>query len=286
MNAPATPEQSSSPFDMTKIKTTAIILLAIGCLILPIGIANFVHASLYCFAAPFFCIALAITIFAKKPKAIPYIFVANLVLEIPRFIYYFWSCFQCTYPGKYIDHLDGYKLAISITLTISCFLLLASMICAVYWLFLRKEKEGAEFSVPIFWSLRLFGFSYFISEITYIIQLYQSVDDSNSFMIPIGIIIVVFNAVIGVMLTKSLSDLFGIFPHLEQIAQEEAAKRAKQQPAVYRSVEVPAQTPVTQPRVTVDVTDEIMKYKQLLDMGAITQEEYDQKKTELLHINN
>lgn len=286
---------------MTKIKTTAIILLAIGCLILPIGIANFVNASLYCFAAPFFCITLAITIFAKKPKAIPYIFVANLVLEIPRFIYYFWSCFQCRYTPTpthsnkketlinevfYYTEIDGYKLAISITLTLSCFLLLASMICAVYWLFQRKEKEGAEFSVPIFWSLRLFGSSYFISEITYIIQLYQSVDDSNSFMIPIGIIIVVFNAVIGVMLTKSLSDLFDIFPLLERIAQEEAAKRAKQQPAVYRSVEVPAQTPVAQPRVPVNVTDEIMKYKQLLDMGAITQEEYDQKKTELLHINN
>lgn len=311
MNAPATPEQSNSPFDMTKIKTTAIILLAIGCLILPIGIANFVHARPYCFAAPFFCIALAVAIFAKKPKAIPYIFVANLVLEIPRFIYYFWSCFQCRYtpthshtqnpmdtplPGNkyeklinevvYYTKIDGYKLAISITLTLSCFLLLASMICAVYWLFQRKEKEGAEFSVPTFWSLRLFGFSYFISEITYIIQLHQSVDDSNSFMIPIDIVIVVFNAVIGVMLTKSLSDLFGIFPHLEQIAQEEAAKRVKQQPAVYRPVAVPAPTPVAQPRVPVNVTDEIMKYKQLLDMGAITQEEYDQKKTELLHTNS
>lgn len=299
MNAPATPEQSNSPFDMTKIKTTAIILLAIGCLILPIGIANFVYARPYCFAAPFFCIALAIAIFAKKPKAIPYIFVANLVLEIPRFIYYFWSCFQCRYTPThsnkketlineviYYTEIDGYKLAISITLTISCFLLLVSMICAVYWLFQRKEKEGAEFSVPTFWSLRLFGFSYFISEITYIIQLYQSVDDSNSFMIPIGIVIVVFNAVIGVMLTKSLSDLFGIFPHLEQLAQEEAAKRVKQQPAVYRPVAVPAPTPVAQPRVPVNVTDEIMKYKQLLDMGAITQEEYDQKKTELLHTNS
>lgn len=29
-------------------------------------------------------------------------------------------------------------------------------------------------------------------------------------------------------------------------------------------------------------TDEIMKYKNLLDMGAITQEEFDQKKKQLL----
>ena len=33
-----------------------------------------------------------------------------------------------------------------------------------------------------------------------------------------------------------------------------------------------------------DVTDEIMKYKKLLDAGAITQEEYDMKKKELLNI--
>ena len=32
------------------------------------------------------------------------------------------------------------------------------------------------------------------------------------------------------------------------------------------------------------VADEIMKYKQLLDAGAITQEEYDAKKKQLLNL--
>ena len=32
------------------------------------------------------------------------------------------------------------------------------------------------------------------------------------------------------------------------------------------------------------VTDEIKKYKELLDMGAITQEEYERKKKELLNL--
>lgn len=36
----------------------------------------------------------------------------------------------------------------------------------------------------------------------------------------------------------------------------------------------------------IDVTDEIKKYKELLDIGAITQEEYDNKKNELLHMND
>ena len=34
----------------------------------------------------------------------------------------------------------------------------------------------------------------------------------------------------------------------------------------------------------VSVVDEIKKYKELLDMGAITQEEYEKKKKELLNI--
>lgn len=36
--------------------------------------------------------------------------------------------------------------------------------------------------------------------------------------------------------------------------------------------------------VPIDPTNEIIKYKNLLDMGAITQEEYDKKKKELLNV--
>lgn len=278
MNAPATPEQSNSPFDMTKIKTTAILFTIVGCLILPVGIVNFIHARPYFFAAPFFCIALAITLFTRKPKAIPYIFVANLVLESFRLIYHFANCFW-----QYA--IDENGMGVCISLTISCLLLIISTICAVYWLFTRKsiatESDSASGAVY------LLGFSYIVSEISYIIQMAQTANEgAYAYALPIDIIIVIFNAVIGVMMSKSINDMFNFLPDLEQIAQEEAAKRAKQQPAVYRPVAVPAPTPVVQPRVPVNVTDEIMKYKQLLDMGAITQEEYDQKKTELLHTNS
>ena len=40
----------------------------------------------------------------------------------------------------------------------------------------------------------------------------------------------------------------------------------------------------TQLNISVDVTDEIIKYKELFDMGAITQEEFDAKKKQLLGI--
>ncbi|WP_291573895.1 SHOCT domain-containing protein [Clostridium sp. UBA4548] len=37
-------------------------------------------------------------------------------------------------------------------------------------------------------------------------------------------------------------------------------------------------------KITFSVTDEILKFKQLLDMRAITQEEFDKKKVELISI--
>lgn len=303
MNTPATPEQSNSPFDMTKIKTTAIILLAIGCLILPIGIANFVHARPYCFAAPFFCIALAVAIFAKKPKAIPYIFVANLVLEIPRLIYHFWDCFQCEYlvhvpeytydfkSGQSIDkgysyyRLDDLRLATCVLLSVSCFLLILSTICTISYL-CAKKRETVRYSNSAAWSLFLLGLSYAVSEAAYIVQLANTANGYQSYALPIDIIIIVFNAIIGIMLTRSIYNLFCLLPDIEQLAKEDATKRTKPFTNEHRPVAVPAPTPVAQPRVPVNVADEIMKYKQLLDMGAITQEEYDQKKTELLHTNS
>ena len=39
-----------------------------------------------------------------------------------------------------------------------------------------------------------------------------------------------------------------------------------------------------QPVNNVSAADEIRKYKELLDMGAITQEEYDAKKKQLLNL--
>lgn len=39
----------------------------------------------------------------------------------------------------------------------------------------------------------------------------------------------------------------------------------------------------TKPESTISVADELLKYKQLLDMGALTQEEFDKKKAELLN---
>ncbi len=42
--------------------------------------------------------------------------------------------------------------------------------------------------------------------------------------------------------------------------------------------------PVTQVVNTISVADELIKYKQLLDMGVLTQEEFDTKKKELLNL--
>lgn len=48
--------------------------------------------------------------------------------------------------------------------------------------------------------------------------------------------------------------------------------------------DAPAQQPAPAPAPQVDVAEEIKKFKDLLDMGAITQEEFDAKKKELLHL--
>ena len=53
---------------------------------------------------------------------------------------------------------------------------------------------------------------------------------------------------------------------------------------VSQEVPSPEQQVASQPMATSSVADEILKFKQLLDMGAITQEEYDAKKAELLSI--
>ena len=44
----------------------------------------------------------------------------------------------------------------------------------------------------------------------------------------------------------------------------------------------PSEPKVPAPATSASIPDEIRKYKELLDMGAITQEEYDQKKKQLL----
>lgn len=297
MSTPATTTPDIQSPDSAKIKNTAILFLCIGCLILPIGIVNFVHAMPYCFAAPFFCIALAIVLFTRKPKAILYIFVANLVLEIPRLIYHFWDCFQCEYlvkdswsekeVGYYLPdyhlELDELRLATCILLTVSCFLLIVSTICAITYLCAQK-RETILYSNSAVWSIFLVALSYIVSEVAYIVQLVNTVDYGSNYYIPIDIIIVALNAVIGIMMTKSIYNLFCILPGIEQLVKDDAAKRATQSP--YTSGPAPVPVTPTPSYTPVNVADEIMKYKQLLDMGAITQEEYDQKKTELLHINN
>lgn len=295
MSAPVTTTPDIQSPDSAKIKTTAILLLCIGCLILPIGIVNFVHAMPYCFAAPFFCIALAIVLFTRKPKAILYIFVANLVLEIPRLIYHFWDCFRCEYLmysydsfGKYTYvALDELRLATCILLTVSCFLLIVSTICAITYL-CAKKRETIRYSNLAAWSIFLVALSYIVSEVAYIVQL---VNTASEYLprhipaeLPIDIIIVALNAVIGIMMTKSIYNLFYFLPDIEQLAKDDAAKRATQSP--YTSSPAPAPVTPTPSYTPVNVADEILKYKQLLDMGAITQEEYDRKKSDLLHTNH
>lgn len=50
----------------------------------------------------------------------------------------------------------------------------------------------------------------------------------------------------------------------------------------YKSNE--SKTAIASKEANISVTDEIKKYKELLDMGAITQEEYEKKKKELLNL--
>ena len=301
MSTPATTTPDIQTPDSVKIKNTAILLLCIGCLILPIGIVNFVHAMPYCFAAPFFCIALAIVLFTRKPKAILYIFVANLVLEIPRLIYHFWDCFQCEYlveyshydrwSGNYVTDsrlkLDELRLATCILLTVSCFLLIVFTICTIAYL-CAKKRETIRYSNLAAWSIFLVALSYIVSEVAYIVQL---VNTASEYLprhipaeLPIDIIIVALNAVIGIMMTKSIYNLFCILPGIEQLVKDDAAKRATQSP--YTPSPAPAPVTPTPSYTPVNVADEILKYKQLLDMGAITQEEYDRKKSDLLHTNH
>lgn len=277
MSAPVTttPDIQSPVF--AKIKTTAVIFAVVGCLILPLSIANFVNARIYSLAAPLFCIALAITLFTKKPKAIPIIFVANLVLETFRLIYYFADCFW-----QY--EIDEDYMGVCISLTISCLLMIISAICAVYWLFTRKRFT--EMSNIARSAIDLFGLSYAVSEISYIIQLVVTVGHDDFNKLPVNIILVIFNAAIGIMMTKSVDDMFCFLPHFEQIAQEKETQRTEQQSMAYHSAVTSTSHPMTQLAVPVSVADEILKYKQLLDMGAITQEEYDRKKAELLHTNH
>ncbi|OUO70412.1 hypothetical protein B5F64_06265 [Thomasclavelia spiroformis] len=41
---------------------------------------------------------------------------------------------------------------------------------------------------------------------------------------------------------------------------------------------------IKQDNINLSVADEILKFKKLLDMGAITEEEYNKKKEELLNL--
>lgn len=56
---------------------------------------------------------------------------------------------------------------------------------------------------------------------------------------------------------------------------EEAANYVKKQVETYKNIGI-GQTS------TLSMADEIRKYKELLDMGVITQEEFENKKKELL----
>ena len=66
-----------------------------------------------------------------------------------------------------------------------------------------------------------------------------------------------------------------------QTGSTAAYAAAPQQPRVSYTAPQPQQSPRPAAPV-VDVADELKKYKELLDMGAITQEEYDTKKKQLL----
>lgn len=70
------------------------------------------------------------------------------------------------------------------------------------------------------------------------------------------------------------------FPH--GIGYGNDAYRIQRYIVDYQSkASAPAQAS-TQPAAAVSTADEIKKYKELLDMGAITQDEFDQKKKQLL----
>ncbi|MBR5472408.1 MAG: DUF4234 domain-containing protein [Clostridia bacterium] len=55
-------------------------------------------------------------------------------------------------------------------------------------------------------------------------------------------------------------------------------------PATHKVAQEPATSTNTTAQNTSSVADELLKFKNLLDQGAITQEEYDKKKTELLNL--
>ena len=66
-------------------------------------------------------------------------------------------------------------------------------------------------------------------------------------------------------------------------AQPQAQPRVQQQPQPQAAYQAAPQRPQAAPQTGVsDPVEEVKKYKELLDMGAITQEEYDIKKKQLL----
>lgn len=298
-------ESTTSVTDTTR---TAIVLLIAGLIMLPVGIVSSIGSVPILLAAPLCCIALAVAIFAKQPKAVGYIFIVNLVLECGRLVYYFCNCFQCyklvsettRYGTRTRYVLDDVRLAALIILSVSCLALIVSNIIALYRIFYQGVKPKKEhtprsnspYSVktddndayyPDFlaWSLIL---SFLLSTAAFIVLTVGGYDELSTaeftYVLPYYIVTMVFNVIIGIMTVYSFIKLFDyVLPELERQALTKQNENPRRKVSV-STPSVPTNPPASRP--ISNVADEILKYKQLLDMGAITQEEFDEAKKKLL----
>ena len=97
---------------------------------------------------------------------------------------------------------------------------------------------------------------------------------SSSDLTTVCLILEFFIPIVPPMLMQSkINDLVSVPAPAPQYAQPAAPQYAQ-----------PAAPQYAQPAVTVSAADELKKYKELLDMGAITEEEYNAKKKQLLNL--
>jgi len=237
---------------------------------------------------------LCILMFAKLNK--PFLCAPLVVTALSYAVHFVYSIFSAydekEFAKRYNDSFSTVTYSDYMTARITYWIFLAAMIfsfvfAAVYVILASIEKTNGK--VRKLWALPsvvsvLSLVMYIVYEVVYVSFFVVKIHYDSQAAIVSSVIGALMNLVVYVPQTVTIILLCKWIANPFKKVMKKAPKAPAPQPVMYVPVPQPVQMPVPENQADAQQNNVelIRQYKALLDMGAITQEEYEEKKKELL----